>query len=118
ADQIVGVQPGQSVDLRIETRVLGDVHDKRRDAVRHDPADDTAIGGEADLPEPLLHLGTHIARHRKVELVTLLVEQEQRTALGLEHFLGTRDHLLKELGESVQRVEDADYVYYVRQLLL
>ncbi len=70
----------------------------------HNPADDAAIGRKTDLPEPLLHIGAHVTRHWKVQLLTLLVEQEQRTALGLEHFLGTRDHLGKELAELDQRV--------------
>src|SRR5512136_2072041 len=90
--------------------VFGDIGDELRYAVLQDPASDAAIGRETHGGEALFDLRCNISSVREVQLLPFLVEQQDRTALRVQQFLGARHHAADELIQVDQLAEGAAYL--------
>jgi len=104
---VVSGEAGVGVDPAEEARVRLDVVDALGLAAAQHQAGDAAVGRQAQLEQAGEHGRIVLGHERKVELVLLLVEQQDRRAHRVEHLAALGDHEREQLVEVDARRERA-----------
>ena len=85
------MRPALPVHTSIEPLVVADVRDEHRFPVLEHPPGDPSISGEADGFQALCCLRADVTSHGEKQLLPLLIQQEEGTALCLQDLLGLGD---------------------------
>jgi hypothetical protein len=100
ADQVPGALPRSLVDPRVEKLVVGNIVDPHGLARSHHSPGDSLGNGKAQGPETAVNAFLGAAGHRKIKLVTGLIDQQKRAPFAVQHLLGVAD----DQGEKVVEV--------------